>query len=223
MKQELALGNLRDGRAASSGLGSLGEIEEVKRIGDMATAAKRFAQAQGMSEEARRYAAEIEVDAKRYLGELLAKQEKNRGGGSKPRSPVHNGNRSARSKVVQPPTLGELGLTKKQSAQAQKLAGIPQREYDKFKASATADTLNTRKALAVARAHERKKKLKVTGTAAASSGVLRPKVREVFLAVGTLACLSRFDLGVDGSSVQGRARPVDGDGLRPNSVNASWP
>lgn len=50
-----------------------------KRVGDLAGAARRFAEAQGLSGEAR-FAAELELDAKRALGGALHELEKNRGG-----------------------------------------------------------------------------------------------------------------------------------------------
>jgi SAM-dependent methyltransferase len=148
MTTELAtLSNLRDGRAALERARETGEIREIKRIQDIATAAKRFAEAQQMSEDAKRYASEMELDAKRYLGEALAKQPKNPGG-----RPVETGQPSG--PVLPPPSLAELGVTKNQSSEAQKLASIPEEDYEQFKASARSDTLNTKRALRVAREKE---------------------------------------------------------------------
>jgi hypothetical protein len=141
-----ALVNLREGRAALERARQLGEIRELKRIGDLATAAKRFAEAQGLSEEAKRYAAEMELDAKRYLGEVLAVQPKN--GGGRPET-----GRDVRpvSEVVPPPTLRDLGITKDESSQAQRLARIPEEDYQHFKHSSRADELNTHQALQIER------------------------------------------------------------------------
>lgn len=141
---ELELRNLRDGRAALERARDLGEIRELKRIGDLAAAARRFAEAQGMSEDAKRFASELDLDAKRYLGEVLAKQPKNEGGRPE-KTP------SPREGVLPPPSLKELGVTHKQSHEAQKLWAIPEKEYEAFKASAKSDTLNTKRALRVAR------------------------------------------------------------------------
>jgi len=122
----VSLQNLRDGRAALERARSLGEIKEIKRIGDLAAAAKRFAEAQGLSKEAKGYAAEMEIDAGRYLGEVLARQRKNRGGRpTKSSSPT--------AEVLPPPTVPELGLTHRQSSQAQKLAAIPEKKYQTIK------------------------------------------------------------------------------------------
>lgn len=153
----IPLQNLRDGRAALERARELGEVREIKKIGDLAAAAKRFAEAQGLSEDAKRFAAEMELDAKRYLGEVLAKQAKNRGGGepdpSKPHShfaeAVPAGNQS--SEVVPPPTLSDLGISKKQSSEAQQIAQIPQETFDHFKASSPVEMLNTRQAVDLAK------------------------------------------------------------------------
>ena len=72
--------HLRDGRAALERARATGEVRELKQIADLASAARRFAEAQGLAEESKRYAAELELDAKRYLSEVLAKQEKHPGG-----------------------------------------------------------------------------------------------------------------------------------------------
>src|SRR5437867_2546518 len=137
---------LQEGRAALARAVEAGEIHELKRIGDMASAAKQFARAQGMSEEAKRFAAEMELDAKRCLGVVLAKQEKQTGG--------HAMKARFSEGTEVPPKLADLGVTKKQSSDAQKLASIPDEDYEQFKASARSDSLTTKRALRVARERE---------------------------------------------------------------------
>jgi 16S rRNA G966 N2-methylase RsmD len=155
MTDELVpLRNLRDGREALERARSLGEVRELKRIGDLATAAKRFAEAQGLSEDAKRFASEMELDAKRYLGEALNKQPKNRGAEGIGKAPSAVQRLDGTSEVVPPPTLKELGITRNQSSEAQKLSEIPEDVYQQFKASARSDTLNTQRALRVAREKE---------------------------------------------------------------------
>lgn len=73
---------------------------------------------------AKRFAAELELDAKRALGELLKQQPKNSGGPERT-SAVVTGDRTPTA-----PTLKELGITKDQSSQAQKLASIPTEDYE---------------------------------------------------------------------------------------------
>lgn len=156
MSEIVTLRNLRDGRAALERARSLGEIRELKRIGDLATAAKRFAEAQGMSEEAKRYAAEMELDAKRYLGEVLAQQPKNPGG--QPEQKRSTGSTSKPvAEVLPPPKLADLGVTKRQSFEAQKLAAIPEDDYQHFKAEARVDELNTHQALELKRQIDQEK------------------------------------------------------------------
>jgi hypothetical protein len=75
---------------------------------------------QQLGEEAKRYAGEIELRAKRKLGEMLKETERAKGAtaGGKKVSP--------RGTYLEPrdtqPTLRELKIDKKTSAQAQKLA-----------------------------------------------------------------------------------------------------
>lgn len=136
---------LREGRAMLERARASGEIVELKRIRDLAAAAKRFAEAQRMSEDAKRFAAEMELDAKRYLGEVLAKREKH-----PPGPPQKIGT----PEEPNPPKLSDLGITKKQSSEAQKLAEIPEDDYQEFKAKARSDTLTTKRALRVGREKE---------------------------------------------------------------------
>ncbi len=142
------LQNLWEGRAALERARSLGEIQEIKRIGDVAAAAKQFAQAQNLSRDT---AAGLEIDAGRYLGELLAKKQpaprgrklepdkpesranaKRRGGGGVTKR-VETHDLNGHIEVLDPPTLKELGITKDQSSQAQKLAAIPEKKYEAAK------------------------------------------------------------------------------------------
>jgi site-specific DNA-methyltransferase (adenine-specific) len=132
--------NLRDGRAALERARATGEIRELKRIADLAAAAKHFAEAQKLSEDAKRFAAEMELDAKRYLGEVLAKEPKHPGGTSPGEVP--------------PPKLADLGITHRQSHEAQKLATISEGDYEAWKSAARSDSLTMKRALRVAREAE---------------------------------------------------------------------
>ncbi|MDP3069824.1 MAG: hypothetical protein Q8N18_06015 [Opitutaceae bacterium] len=64
-------------------------------------------------------AAEIRTLAERQMGAFLKQMPKNEGG-----DPVPHRNR-----VDEPATLAEIGITKKQSATAQKLADIPEPQF----------------------------------------------------------------------------------------------
>lgn len=95
------------------------DAPEAKRIVDMAHAAEIYAKRQKLSEESIGYAHAVKIDAQTMLGEFLARQPKrggqhSKGGGSSgtKRVPLPNA----------PPTLASVGISKRESADAQKLA-----------------------------------------------------------------------------------------------------
>lgn len=83
-----------------------------------------------MSEETIQYAVELKLDAERKLGEILRDTPKATGaaGIGKPESAVPDEYRT------QAATLADLGITKKTSAQAQKLAALPGETFEAIKA-----------------------------------------------------------------------------------------
>jgi hypothetical protein len=93
------------------------EVDEVKDIRDKAVAIEVYAR-QAKNVEAERQACEIRLRAERKCGELLREREKAKRGPDK-----DTGQRSQRSTSVE--TLADLGITKDQSSQWQKLAGVP--------------------------------------------------------------------------------------------------
>jgi N6-adenosine-specific RNA methylase IME4 len=103
------------------------DLGEVKAIMDMAQAAKAWARAQRLGTEAIRYASTIQAEAEIRLGEMLRESE--RASGAKGIGPIavpacnHN----------QPPTLADLGLSKRQSSEAQTLAAAPPDVQEKVK------------------------------------------------------------------------------------------
>lgn len=106
---------------ASSALAQAQTIQQTKKIMDAAHAAEIYAKRQKLGEEAMGIAASIKVEALRKLGEMLkatprAKGEILRGSILVPRE-------------NDPETLAELGLTKKESAIAQKLAALPDEDF----------------------------------------------------------------------------------------------
>lgn len=106
---------------ASSALAQAQTIQQTKKILDVAHAAEIYAKRQHLGEEAMGIAASIKVEALRKLGEMLqvaprAKGEIFRGTKKEPRG-------------IDAPTLEELGLTKKESAVAQKLAALPDEQF----------------------------------------------------------------------------------------------
>ena len=106
-------------KRASMALAEAKTIQQTKKILDVAHAAEIYAKRQHLGEEAMDIALSIKVEALRKLGEMLQVAPKNDGSRGTGKSGVPNRN----------PTLDELGLTKKESAVAQKLAALPERDF----------------------------------------------------------------------------------------------
>lgn len=115
-------------RRASSALAEAKTIQQTKKILDVAAAAEIYARRQKLGEEAEDLAASIKVEALRKLGEMLQATPKAKGARA-----VGGDHRSGGSISAPPesatPTLADLGLTKKESAVAQKLAALPEEQF----------------------------------------------------------------------------------------------
>lgn len=105
-------------------------IQQTKRIVDAAAAAEIYAKRQKLGEEASELALSIKVEALRKLGEMLKSSP--RASGVKKSGSILGG-----AKLELPrndaPTLGDLGLTKKESAVAQKLAALSDDEFQQVR------------------------------------------------------------------------------------------
>lgn len=102
-------------------------MQEVKKIMDVAAAAKIYAKRQQLGEEAVQLARSIELESMRRLGELLADAPKNKGA---------SGTISGSKKVPvmdETPTLAELGVDKKISFLSQQLARMPKKEFEQVR------------------------------------------------------------------------------------------
>jgi len=87
-------------------------LEDVRQVRDLAEAARVYAKAHGLGEEARNHAGAIVIEADIRRGEIL-------------REMWENGERATPSTQNEPgslPTLADLNTTKKQSSDAQALA-----------------------------------------------------------------------------------------------------
>src|SRR5262249_32783331 len=98
---------------------------EAKQIADVAEAARVYLERTNASVETVNRATEVRLLAERQMGEFLKDMPKNHGAnGSRvtgsDREPVRDST----------PTLREIGISKKQPAQAQHLASIPREEFD---------------------------------------------------------------------------------------------
>lgn len=106
-------------------------ISQTKKILDVAAAAEIYARRQHLSEEAEQMAATVKVEALRKLGEMLQATERAEGGKG------ISGNQYTKNLVRCPtgtaPTLSELGLTKKESSIAQKLASLPEEAFQQVR------------------------------------------------------------------------------------------
>jgi len=92
---------------------------EAKKLMDMAAAAEHYAKKAKLGNEAIQYAHEIKVDAETLLGEFLETSDKNSGA----KGSIVSGNKRVPLKDSAP-TLADLGLTKKESSEAQMLARV---------------------------------------------------------------------------------------------------
>ena len=108
---------------ASQALAEAVTISQTKKIMDVAAAAEIYAKRQHLSEEAEQLAATVKVEALRKLGEMLKAAPKSTGAKGVGKSAVPKENR----------TLADLGLTKKESAVAQKLASLPEQAFQQVR------------------------------------------------------------------------------------------
>jgi len=122
---------------------------EAKQIADVAEAARVYLERTNASTETVNRATEIRLLAERQMGEFLKQMPKATGAAGVGPIAVPDGNRN------QPPTLASIGITKKQSANAQKLADIPEHEFRERIAVAQAggEKLSLAKVIAQAEAH----------------------------------------------------------------------
>jgi N6-adenosine-specific RNA methylase IME4 len=110
--------------AARNALVEAKTATQVKAVMDAAAAAEIFARRQRLSEETIQHATAIKLDAERKLGGILREMPKSEGG----RPPEKTG--SEVEPVLSTPTLAELGIDKKTSMRAQKLADLPDETFE---------------------------------------------------------------------------------------------
>lgn len=100
-------------------------IQQTKKILDVAAAAEIYARRQKLGEEAEDLAASIKVDALRKLGEMLK-------AAPKAKARFDEGSKKVPSRN-EAPSLADLGLTKKESAVAQKLAALSESDFEQVR------------------------------------------------------------------------------------------
>ena len=116
---------------ASRMLAEASTIQQAKELKDLALTAADWARRKGMGEEAIQYARSYASRAERKMGEMLAATERAKGGQPYQKST------SNIMEPVETPTLADLGVTKRESAEAQFLATLPD---EKFEEVATGQT-----------------------------------------------------------------------------------
>lgn len=116
---------------ASQALAEAVSVSQTKTIIDVAHAAEIYAKRQHLSESAISQATSVKVEAMRKLGEILQTTPKAPGTAGIGRPKLGG------TKMVPPksdtPTLDELGLSKKESAVAQKLASLSDEAFEQVR------------------------------------------------------------------------------------------
>ena len=110
---------------ANSALAGAVTVSQTKKIMDVAHAAEIYAKRQKLSDEAVNQATSVKVEAMRKLGEILQTSPKAKG-------EIYRGNK--KEPRADTPTLDELGLSKKESAVAQKIAALPEKAFEQVRA-----------------------------------------------------------------------------------------
>ncbi len=119
---------------ASAMLAEADTIQKAKELKSLALTAAEWAKRKNMGNEAIQHCRSYALDAERKMGEMLLSTQRHSGGkpGAKPN--VTSAHRVLVTPSSRPtPTLKELGLSKKESSSAQKLAKLPQPQFDKIK------------------------------------------------------------------------------------------
>src|SRR6266567_8413556 len=115
---------------ARSALEECARVDEVKVIRDKAMALQVYAR-QAKDTELIEYATKIRLRAERRAGELLAGMDKAKGSrGQAQGRDVSGGIVMEPPENDDTPTLAEMGISKKQSSQWQKLAGLGESEFE---------------------------------------------------------------------------------------------
>lgn len=142
---------------ASHALAEAVTVSQTKKIIDVARAAEIYAKRQHLSEEAIGQATSVKIEATRKLGEILLETPK--ATGAKGVGPIAVPKEYRNTT----PTLDELGLTKKESAVAQKLASLSEEAFQQVRDG----SVTISKAIAAVDEHKARKAYKSKPTARA--------------------------------------------------------
>jgi phage N-6-adenine-methyltransferase len=109
-------------------------IQKAKDLKDLALTAADWARRKGIGEEAVQYARSYALDAERKMGQMLIEAPKAKGTRERIERTEHGGYKVKPPSNDSPPTLRDIGLTKRDSSQAQKLARLPEEKFQEVKA-----------------------------------------------------------------------------------------
>ena len=109
---------------ARQALAQVATVDDARKIVDVAEAMRVYAKKAHLGLEAQNYAAEIKMLAERRCGELL------RDMAEKGERATHETARS--SSTLQLDTLDDLGIEKTQSSRWQKVAAVPEAEFERY-------------------------------------------------------------------------------------------
>lgn len=126
-------------------------IQKAKELKGLALTASEWAKRKNMGEDAILHCRSYALEAERKMGQMLAETERAKG----TKCQLHGKDASGGARVLPPeirrpaaglsnsdalknaPTLADLGISKRESAEAQKLAAIPASRFDALKAGET--------------------------------------------------------------------------------------
>jgi N6-adenosine-specific RNA methylase IME4 len=106
-------------------------VQKAKELKDLALTAKDWAARKGMGEEAIQTCRSYALEAERRMGELLLATERAKGGEGHHKKPTGN------TMLPVQPTLAEIGVSKRESFEAQLLASIPATTFEEIKVGKT--------------------------------------------------------------------------------------
>lgn len=143
-------------RNAHTMLERASSLDEVKKLRDQAEALRTYCDAAGMGLAMQNECAELKLRAERKAGEMLAATVE------------HGGDRRSASKS-QGATLKDLDINRSQSSRWQRIASIPEPEFDAY----IAETVTSNRELTTSGA------LQLARSVAAQDPVIRPDLRVV--------------------------------------------
>jgi len=171
--------------AARTFLAAAKSLSQVKEVIALADAAAVYARCLDASVETLNYAAEIRILAERRLGEMLAQMPKNAGtagngrpilGGTILEPPKRITPSEESDTMVSPPTLADLGISKKESQRCQDIAAIPEEELQELLHVEPGQELNPNRVAKIARERRQRRERQAQRLQAAAGCTLDERI-----------------------------------------------